>query len=445
MILSSTAVVERCKQAIKNLRSVENKVPRLKFVYTKTDQIDEPQIYSPLQARLNPSFRLNALKEQAQAKCDGLKSLPLRTQIIAQALGASSSYVFAKLRAKEIADLVSIEIDDEVNKIETVEAECQTVPLECDDCVVRGKRTFLNKGIQAHGSKTESIETQTDEEEFIQPLARLMSRLSSVQLAAVQDFAGVILRPRPHSSSDMSKLREQLFDAYKLAYRGPVDNYRWPSDHGDARFSSNNPNSFNANANNYPDINPNNRNFNNNPMNREVNDFDRGGSGGGGNNQRRPGDFDMRDGNYQASFDVDQRRNVELQRELEIRREIELRDEERRMLEERNRFIGADQLQRRQLEEQLMEAEHMRQQELILREHEEMERLASAREQDIRFEQDIRDFNSRESPDRLGAGPARLNPFNNKWQGGRGEPSRRSRGAWKNAPKGRAGGRGGRI
>lgn len=448
-------------------------MPKLKFVYTKTDQIDEPQIFSPLQTRSNPPFSLNALKGPLQVKCDGLKALPSRTRVIAQALGLSSSHIFAKLRAKEIADQVSIEIDDEANKIETVDAECQTAPLECNDCVVRSRRTFLNKGIQTYESKKDSTATQTDEEEFIQPLARLMARLSSSQLAAVQDFAGIVLGPRAQSSADMNTLREQLVDAYKLAY--PRDNYRGASDHGDGRFSSN---FFNAGQNNFLDLNAANRNFNNIPMSRDMDDFDRGGQGGnsnsgsgiggggsgggggGGSNSRQPADFDMRniddnfrrDSNYQGNFETEQRRKLELQREMELRREvelrrdlelrreierrreIELRDEERRVVDERNRFMDPDEVQRR-----LMEEEHIRQQELILHEREEMERLA--REEDVRFQKDTRDFNSRESPERQG----RSGPFNkNQWMTNRGEPSRRSRGAWKSAQRGR-GGRGGRI
>lgn len=326
--------------------------------------------------------------------------------------------MFAKLRAKAIAN----EIDAEVKKkVEMINADTQTTPIVCNACVVRDQRTFMSRGTQIFEKEKKETSAQTDDEEFLQPLAQMMSRLSSLQLIAVQDFATILLTPLPQNPADMYQMRDQIMDVYNMAHRngrngpgsGPDAVYRNDSASGgsysdrarergdvDQRFPPNKSRPFNSN---------------------NHNDFDGG--------PIRTEHIDSIDGDYRRddrfrgpSFDMDQRRDF-----VDGRRIIEERERERL------RFIAEEQERMRLLEERQMEEEHLRQQELINREDlERMRRLVD--DDDMRYEQDLMDFN-RDSPERPG-GMGRPGPsFNNQWV--RGEGSRRSRGAWRGKGRGR--------
>lgn len=410
-------------------------MPKLKFIFTRTSscRTEDSEIPSPLESRLNPTFRLNSAKQSTPQLSDGMKLLPRHTKVLAQNLGVNSGYIFAKLRAKEIAN----EIDVEVNKKDTVNADVQTDPFVCDACEIRDRRTYMSRGTQIFEKTKNTMAVQTDAEEF--PLAQMMSRLTPTQLSAIRNFASILMMPQPLNPAEMFKVREKIMDAYNLAHRngrgigepGIADAaYRGDgsgssySDHGrardmDQRFSANNSFPFNAN-------------------NRNMDDFDRGNGAG----PRRPADFDIRAGPMDEDYRHDDRFRGP-QFSTDPRRDMDFMDE-RRINEERERerlrFLAVEDERQRLLEERQMEEEHLRQQELIHREDMELVRLrqmseeAERFEQDRRFEQDLMDFN-RDSPERQGIGRPNA-PFNNtQWT--RGDSSRRSRGAWKSRGRGR--------
>lgn len=395
----------RAANAIKALRAEDNRVPKMKFVFTRTSSCftEDNQILSPLESRLNPTFKLNNLKPSTeQIHNDGIKTLPTQTKQLATVLGLNSAYIFTKLRAKEIAN----EIEVAVNTKTTVDTEAQTTPYICDACDERGRRQFMNRGTQASRAETVAMAIQTDVEEFREPLGNMMARLSSIQLKAVRDFASLLLVPEPQNQGEMAKLRDDVLDIYYSIWgNGRMDDY---SDRGrqrgdmEHRFAGNNPYGFN------------------------MNHF-QGPSGSSGGNPRQHLDFDSRGGgpmnnDYGNNFGAP--------------------------MFDGDRGMGNDYLD----EQRLMEEEHLRHQQII--EQEEMERQqllllteeAERREQDLRYEQDLQDFN-RDSPDDMGVGRMGGNRFggnnnnnnnngnNGQWQ--RGDGVRRSRGAWKNRGRGR--------
>lgn len=360
---------------------------------------EESQYVSPLQTKLNAKFRLNAPKSSPKSLDDGVKSLPPRGKVITQLLGLNSTYLFAKMHAKEIAEKVSIEIDDEENKKIMLNAETQTSPMTCDTCVARSERVFINRGTQIYEKEKTAAATQTDVDETPGSLAQLLSQLTSAQRQAIKDFATIVVQPAPQNPVEIYKVREQIMDVYNLShresgYRGDRDNRFPPSDShsfGSVNFMDNN---------------------------RNMGDFDRGGG------PRHTNDFDMRnDDNFRRQNERDR-----IRQPIDIDLRMDYGVDDRRLIEERERerereiLLAEEERQRRiALEERLIQE----------RNREEMERRIieeERREQEMRFEQDILDFN-RESPDRQI--PQR--PFNNQWlqRGGANPGARRSRGAWK--------------
>lgn len=413
-----TAISVRCAGAIKLLRAEENKVPKQRFVFTRTVscRFEDNQILSPLESRHNPSFRLNSSKQSTVQINDGIKSLPPQTAAMIHVLGLNSAYIFAKLRAKEIAE----EIDVEVNRKESADAEVQTTPIVCDECEVRSRKEFINRGTQAFEQEKVAISVQTDDEEFREPLGQMMARLSSAQLKAVRDFATLLVQPQPQNNTEMSLLHDQIVDTYHLAW-------------GSARSSSRGSDGYRGRSRANDDMD---QRFILHPFNsgRGMRDMDHG---GGGSGSRRNQDYDIRGGPAMdddfrqddrfrgPALDMDQRRNVDF---LEERRILEERERERL------RFLAEEDERLRLLE---LEEEHLRHQEMIQREDMERERLrllteeAERREHERRFELDLMEFNQ-DSPERGGGGGRQ---FNNQWT--RGDGGRRSRGAWKARGRGR--------
>lgn len=410
----------RVTNAIKLLRAEENRVPRLKFIFTRTSSCcsEDNQILSPLESRLNPTFKLNNLKSQTEQiiRNDGMRALPDQTKQITNSLGLNSAYLFTKLRAKEIAN----EIDVALNTKTTVDIEVQTLPFVCDTCERRNRREFINRGTQVFEARKDEIGIQTDVEEYRDPLAKMMARLSSTQLKAVRDFASLMLLPEPQSPAEMAKLRDDVLDVYYSQWgNGRLDDYPDRGrHHGDMDQRMNNMN-----------------------MNMNMNDYNRGGGGNGGH-PRIPHDCggpNMGGGGPNMGGGGPNMGGIGLNMGGggPMNNDYGGNNYGPPNLDN-NCGYENDHMLARQMEE-----EHMRQQELIQREEMERQRMillneeAERREQDMRFEQDLMDFN-RNSPDNMGGdmGQRFGNNMNNQRQP-RGDGGRRSRGSWKSRGRGR--------
>lgn len=412
-----SAVTSRCTDAIKQLRAEENKVPKLKFVFTRTNCLKESDVHSfesPLQTtKLNVKFRLNAPNVNSKTFDAAIKSLPPRTKLITQLLGLNSTYLFAKIRAKDIAEQVSIEIADEVKKNLMLDAESQTSPMPCDECTARSNRVMINRGTQIYEKERITTATQTDDNGSLGALAQLLSQLTSAQRQAIKEFATIIVQPTPQNSREMFNVREQMMDVYNLSHRdsGP---YRGNRDERDGRFPQTDLQPFNAN-----NFNDNNRNMNEFEYDRRLSD---GNFQGSNNRDRFPQQLEM-DQRPGPGYGMEERILDERLRERERERLLAEEEMQRRAaLEERL-------MEERRMEERLLEERERARKELLAREDIERRLLEEERrEQEMRFEQDIRDFN-RESPER----PIPQRPFNNQWigRGGGNVNSRRARGAWK--------------
>lgn len=454
-----------------------------------------------MHTNLNTAFKLNAPfnkgNDKRIEKANGVRLLPPKTKAIAKVLGINSSYIFAKLRAKKIADQVSFEIEEEKKK--TTTAETQTAPLVCDVCLARDEKVFIHRGTQVYEKEKTTVSAQTDAEFFPDALVQLTSVMNADQLVAVKAFANTILATPPQSQTEIYKLRDHMMDVYNLAQRNRMDNmdsrdlmdtgrlspildrerveggrfaanvdrnrvdqgrfaagfdrdrlgdrieagrFLPSADREAGRFPANNSRPFSSSVlNDFLDNSTIQRNLDI-LINRDRGDLhgDRRAPNLAINLRANDAEENfVRNDRFQPAFDTDQRRNADFA--MDERRKLETREREL-MLNQR----GESQLRQMQTlqeeeERRLMEEEHARQQEIILREEEDMRRLAEEmerRQQEMRFEQDLRDFNRGanrgESPDRS-TGRAGLH---NAWK--RGGPNRRSRGAWRE-PRGRGRGR----
>lgn len=263
MIEFSASVIDRCEHAIKQIRAKDNKVPIMKFLYNRTSMVvansndtiaaNLANNKSPLQAHspLNVSFKLNATTKTPIKPVNGLKMLPKRVKDIAQALGIKSSFLFDKMRTKElnaqITDQIRSEIIGDDNDaatsssgsggggkgdgeiliqtstvplptIETMEIATQTNELKCDKCVERNRRTMVSAHTQVF-LKNFSIGTQTNEKDYREPIVQLLAKMTPAQLVAIKDFANIIDEPCARSELEYTRVRERLIDIYNLSQR----------------------------------------------------------------------------------------------------------------------------------------------------------------------------------------------------------------------------------
>lgn len=273
-----SALLERCAQAVELLRSEENKVSKLRFLFTRThiDNRNQPdeQLTEPYKSPFTPSpsnviFRFNSTKPiSASEQIAPKPQLPPRSREAVKALSINNETFTTKLRSREIVTQLSLDfkaaadstvaaIPHEVNvplpsrtanpmnpstsaaaaaaaansshtssnvsvrpmrRIETSNTRTQTDPFECEKCVARDKRVFVSKGTQAHPPQKNGC-SQTDEDDYRSPLIESLSRLSAAQLVAIKDFIGIMVADRPQNTVDMCNLRERMMDIYNLSQR----------------------------------------------------------------------------------------------------------------------------------------------------------------------------------------------------------------------------------
>lgn len=180
-------MVAKCRAAIKILRSEENKVPKLRFLFTRTSTpaTAEQQI-PPLQSRKNVEFLLTSENQQSFAP---LQFLPARTRELVKILGYNCSDILKRLRLKEFADKVVHEIDDAEKKRNEKrsfkECEAQTESYKCPNCINRETKVYSNKSAQTEMPKKVSIRTQTNEKDYREPLIRSLSWMTPGQLSSI--------------------------------------------------------------------------------------------------------------------------------------------------------------------------------------------------------------------------------------------------------------------
>lgn len=242
--------MERCQSAVKLLRANQNHVPKMKFCFTSSSvraaqSADDASKTHPMASTAhNVEFRLNSTVGEVRPP---VKQLPARTKELVKCLGMNSMLLFSKVRAKEVAAVLSQELaiasttaaastersakpapavaskqfqDAAVwAAVPHSSSHCQTDPLQCEQCVARKRRTFASKASQASPPKSTELATQTDEEDYREPIVELLSQLTAAQLVAVKDFATIVLEPRPQSSIEMYKMRERITDVYNLSQR----------------------------------------------------------------------------------------------------------------------------------------------------------------------------------------------------------------------------------
>ncbi|XP_031626785.1 uncharacterized protein LOC116343044 [Contarinia nasturtii] len=241
------ALIDRCEQAIKLIRAKDNKVPVMKFQYNRTSMVMSNDVAgktvssSPLQTHsaLNVTFKMNAKSTNLPLTNNGLKMLPKRVKDVAQSLGINSSFLFEKMRTKELNAQITeqiyrnAELDAEPPKtgeiliqtntiphpiIETAEIGIQTTKYECTQCTERKKRTMVNANSQTF-FRGISIGVQTNEKDYREPIVEILSRMTAAQLVAIKDFANIFDEPRPRNTDEMYKMRERLMDIYSLSQR----------------------------------------------------------------------------------------------------------------------------------------------------------------------------------------------------------------------------------
>lgn len=216
------AVVARCRAASKILRSEENKVPKLRFLFTRTSMpigASEEQT-PPLQSRKNVEFEQTSDNKKPFAP---LQFLPVRTRELVKILGYDCSAILNRLRLKEFADKVIHEIDADKKRSKErtyKDGEMQTESYKCPTCIDRESKRFSNQTMQTDAPKKVSIRTQTNEKDYRDPLIRSLTRLTAGQLVAVSDFVDLICAPRPSTSTEVFSVREKLMDIYNLSERG---------------------------------------------------------------------------------------------------------------------------------------------------------------------------------------------------------------------------------
>lgn len=241
---------------MKCIRAEENKVPKQRFLFTRThidvrnQQNIDPLLATPRksplsQSPLNVEFNLNSPNLTPTDTMGSKQQLPTHLRGIVKALSINHKTLTQKMRSREIVSQLSLDFmmnattsaaadsSDSINvslatkepeviqivapRIETCSTITQTEPYECGACVVRDKRVLVNKHTQIFSSQKVGS-TQTDEDDYRSPLIEMLSRLTDAQLVAIKDFIAIMMT-RPQSGKDLYDLRERMMDIYNLSQR----------------------------------------------------------------------------------------------------------------------------------------------------------------------------------------------------------------------------------
>lgn len=206
------------------LRAAENKVPKLRFLFTRTSMpyTASDESPSPLHSTNNVEFEKTAKNDLAVSPH---QSLTGKTKDIAKVLGFNCGFIFSKMRMQRMANKVIKEIDikhEEIKKLEKpkiADSITQTGDYKCPTCLVREAKKYVTVGIQNTGPRKLSVKTQTDEEDYRHPLIQTLARMTAAQLIAMADFAKLMASDRPTTANEMFQLRERLMDIYNLGQR----------------------------------------------------------------------------------------------------------------------------------------------------------------------------------------------------------------------------------
>lgn len=227
----------------------------MRFLFTRThfdarnQQNIDPLLAKPRKSPLAPSplnvaFKWNSDNDTPGDSLRPKQQFPAPLCEIVKALSIHNETLTSKMRSREIASQLSLdfmltattpidsgdnakvplpEVRPEVRQfvppvIRTRSTIAQTDPYECNECVVRDKRVFVNKNTQVSSSSNNNS-TQTDEDDYRSPLIETLARLSDAQLVAIKDFIAIMQTVRPQNTLDMCNLRERMMDIYNLSQR----------------------------------------------------------------------------------------------------------------------------------------------------------------------------------------------------------------------------------
>lgn len=252
--------MEKCRSALKLIRAEQNNVPKLKFLFTSTSlttntSIDDVNLLQTPMAMTanNVHFHLSSTTPEMVTP---IRQLSSKTKELVKCLGMNSTTLYSKIRAKEVAAVLTNELVTTQSKINEIPStstslsstisnapippkrppkqykdacvevkinqssiSSQTDVYQCDSCLVRKQKLFVTKSTQIFQKKKMNSTTQTDEEDYREPVFELLSQLTAAQLIAVKDFTTIVMEPRPQNSVEMYKMRERMMDVYNLSQR----------------------------------------------------------------------------------------------------------------------------------------------------------------------------------------------------------------------------------
>lgn len=170
----------------------------------------------------NVQFRLTA--PRGTEVVAPLMQLSGRPREIARVLGFDGAQISSEIRLKHLGDQVITDFEEELNKDKAsfVDSGCQTLDYNCEVCAERDsrKRTVHSTQTEAEPIKAKrSIRSQTNEQNYRDPLFRKLSSMTSAQLVAVADYVRILNAPQPSNAAEIFKLREELMDVYNLSSR----------------------------------------------------------------------------------------------------------------------------------------------------------------------------------------------------------------------------------
>lgn len=404
--------MERCRSALKLIRANQNKVPKMKFQFTSTritasTDIDGDQNLSESPMAMtahNVDFNFNSTSNEVVPP---IKQLPEITKEIVKCFGMDSDALHSKIRAKEVAAVLSkelvttsrsnvvirptpsaaipkpptpsVQLPKKICKDATVQTvklsqpsvSSQTEAFQCEKCLIQKRKMFVNKSTQIFPTKKTETAVQTDEEDYREPIVELLSHLTAAQLVAVKDFATIVMEPRPQSSVDMFKVRERMMDVYNLSQRDadavriaqqnrlddPVelDRLRYRASDIDYENERNSGNGAPHMARDYDDGPSGNLNRNYDDGSGDGNmmrDYDGAGPGGSSNSMPINNSFQLFGFQNQRENDEEIRNReyeIERRRQYEERRQIELEEERlREEMELRRQQLAIEEKRRRQ-------------------------------------------------------------------------------------------------
>lgn len=392
-IIFILVMIERCSSAIKKIRSDQNKVPNMRFLFTNTligvqkiDRTRDNQIKSPLNTPLslnNVEFKLTSMPNRAKNFLSPMKKLPDLTGKIVRLLGMDSELIHSKIRSRQVADTLSNEMSTSsssrsttssavensvqqrklmtrniginTNLIKKSNIGLQTDEYHCIDCNERKRRVYVNQGTQVFKSdKSCESGTQTNEEDYREPIVEMISQLTSGQLVALKDFATIMMDTRPQSSMELMQVREKMMTIYFLSQRDADAVRNAQQNRLDEPVVSDRMN-FSVDSDR---------------RNREYDD-DSIGSGPSSSRHRNFNNFDERQRlmDRRREEEMNERqREFELNEELELRRRVEeirrreTEEEEHRNLVERQRYYEEEQYRMREQQDQIERYENIMQQ-----------------------------------------------------------------------------------